>query len=108
MTLAPLVVGCPHCGSTDIVYSCKPECCFNHVCNQCYTTFGLETTNVGVTREGLSVPADPDPSAPAAPCARCGESKVFAMVEQGIPSGQLLCASCNAVLTLVVTNVTEG
>ncbi len=109
MKLAPLSVACPQCGSPDVVYSCKPECCFNHVCGKCYTTFELATTKVGeLAREIGPLPPDPDPSGPTAPCARCGECKVFAIDENGEDSGRLLCVDCRALLTLEVVEVKPG
>ncbi len=107
MDLAPLDVACPECGSHDVLYSCKPDCCFNHVCNQCYTTFELETERVGEIQEDFAVPPDPDPSAPTAPCARCGEYKIFALSD-GPHSWQYLCVSCQALLRLSITNVVKG
>src|SRR5579872_2274415 len=71
MTLTPISAACPQCGSSDVFYSCKPECCYNHVCNKCYTTFELETTRVGEVTENFDVPPVPDSSSPTAPCARC-------------------------------------
>lgn len=108
MELTPLAVTCPQCGSTDVVYSCKPECCFNHVCNHCYTTFELETTRVGEVREGFSMPPDPDPSGPTAPCARCGEPKVFAISDSQASLPQYVCISCKALLTLELTEIAPG
>ncbi len=109
MTLASLHVACPKCGSSDVVYSCKPECCFNHVCGQCYTTFELGTSRIGEAAGDLGpIPPDPDPSAPTAPCARCGEYKLFAVVENGSPSGRLVCTDCKALLTLEISEVAPG
>ena len=110
MTLAPLAVACPKCGSTsDVVYSCKPECCFNHVCAKCYTTFEPVTHRVGqLTGELGPLPPDPDPTAPTAACARCGESKLFAVMGNDAGSGQLVCVSCKALLTLELSAVSPG
>jgi len=108
MTLTPLAICCPQCGSNDVIYSCKPECCFNHVCNRCYTTFELETTRVGELQAPFTIPPDPDPSAPTAPCARCGEYKIFAISDSPTPAPQYLCIACKALLTLEVTNVAKG
>jgi hypothetical protein len=107
MQLSPLDVACPECSSPDVIYSCKPECCFNHVCNQCYTTFELETERVGELQENFAEPPDPDPVGPTAPCARCGEYKIFALSD-GPHSGQYLCVSCKALLRLSITNVVKG
>jgi len=108
MTLTPLAVSCPQCGSNDVFYSCKPECCFNHVCNRCYTTFELETTHVGELQSPFTIPPDPDPSAPTAPCARCGECKIFSVSHGPTSPPQYLCISCKALLTLGITNVAKG
>jgi len=106
MRLAPISISCPHCGSRDVLYSCQPSCCFNHVCNNCYTTFELETTKVGESQEAFNLPPDPEPSNPAAPCARCGEAKVFEIVDSAGP--RFLCASCQALLNLSFTQVSPG
>ena len=110
MTLTPLVAACPKCGSTaDIVYSCKPECCFNHVCARCYTTFELATTKAGeFSGEIGPIPPDPDPSGPTAPCERCGECRIFAISDGLRSPQQYLCVSCNALLTLDYAAVVEG
>jgi hypothetical protein len=109
MTLAPIAIFCPQCGSNEVVYSCNPACCFNHVCNNCYTTFETVTTRVGeLTTDMSPIPPDPDPAGPTAACARCGECKLFAIVDSGTPSGQLLCVSCKALLTLELTEVAPG
>ncbi len=109
MSLAPLIVPCPHCGSTrDVVYSCKPECCFNHVCASCYTTFELVTRRVGEFAGELDpIPPDPDPSAPTAACARCGECRIFAMSDGPAPQ-QYVCVSCKALLALDCAEIAPG
>jgi hypothetical protein len=104
MTLTLIFVACPQCGSADVIYSCKPECCFNHVCNNCYTTFELETTKVGEVKEDFKIPPDPDPSGPTTPCARCGEPRVFA-IGDAAPPPQYVCAACKALLTLGYTAI---
>ena len=106
MTLTPISVACPQCASADVLYSCKPECCYNHVCNHCYTTFELETTKVGEIQEDFEMPPDSDPSGPTAPCARCGEAKVFAIVDT--PEPAYFCISCKALLTLSLTEIAPG
>lgn len=105
MTLAPLSMPCPQCGSNDVVYSCQPDCCFNHVCCKCYTTFEPTTIQVGELKEEINpIPPEPDPDAPTAPCARCGEWKLF-VISDGAHRGQLLCVSCEALLSLAFAHV---
>ncbi len=102
MTLTPISVACPQCGSAEVYYSCNPSCCYNHVCNKCYTTFELETKWVGDVTENFAIPPDPESGSPTAPCARCHEPKVFAV--EGQPS-QFVCAGCKALLTLDYTEI---
>ena len=106
MRLSPISISCPQCGSKDVVYSCQPACCFNHVCNTCYTTFELETTKVGELQEVFAMPTDPDPLSPTAPCARCGEARVFAIDDS--PDPQYFCVSCRALLSLSFTEIAPG
>ncbi|MFB3920689.1 MAG: hypothetical protein ACE145_03155 [Terriglobia bacterium] len=108
MTLKPLTVACPQCGSNDVFYSCKPECCFNHVCNNCYTTFELATTRIGELQDAFPMLPDPDPSAPTAPCARCGEYRIFGIRDGSAAPPRYLCVACKALLTLQITNVAKG
>src|SRR5262249_27977879 len=57
-----LELACPTCGSGEVFYSCTPNCCFNHVCADCGTTFEPMTTAAGGTVSGV-VPPDPLPEA---------------------------------------------
>jgi len=108
MTLTPITVACPACGSSDIFYSCKPECCFNHVCNHCYTTFELETERVGECDVPFDAPPEPDSTHPTAPCARCHECRVFAISRDASNSSTCLCVSCKALLRITITNIQKG
>lgn len=101
VNLQPLSFACPQCGSTDVVYSCQPSCCFNHVCSYCYTTFEPTTQWVGELKGeiGPLPPTDCDPNSPTASCARCGEIRLFT-VSSGSYTGQILCVSCKALLTI--------
>jgi hypothetical protein len=107
MTLAPISVACPQCGSADVFYSCNPACCYNHVCNKCYTTFELDTTRVGEVTDNFEIPPEPDSTSPTAPCARCHEPRVFA-IDNADPAPQFVCAACKALLTLEYTEVAPG
>jgi transposase-like protein len=102
MTLKPISVACPQCSSTEVYYSCNPSCCYNHVCNKCYTTFELETARAGEVTEDFAVPPDPESGAPTAPCARCQEPRVFAIEAQ---ESRYVCAACKALLTLEFTEI---
>jgi formylmethanofuran dehydrogenase subunit E len=61
---------------------------------------------VGEFEEVFAMPPDPDPSNPTAPCARCGEARVFAIVDS--PAPQYLCVSCKALLLLNLTEISPG
>jgi hypothetical protein len=41
------IVRCPKCGGAEIIYSCEPKCCFNHVCADCRSTFEINTVKTG-------------------------------------------------------------
>ncbi|HEV2177868.1 MAG TPA: hypothetical protein VGW33_11820 [Terriglobia bacterium] len=108
MELKPLAFVCPQCGSPDVIYSCKPDCCFNHVCGKCYTTFEPVTTRVGeLAADPGPLPADPDPSGPTAACARCGESTLF-VIASGSEAGRIFCVACKALLTLELSEIVAG
>lgn len=110
MVLTPINVACPQCGSTsDVTYSCKPECCFNHVCARCYTTFELVTRRIGeITGDLGPIPPDPDASNPTAGCARCGECRIFAIHDGPTPPVRYLCVSCKALLALDYSEIAPG
>ena len=99
-TLAPLSFACPKCGSPDVIYSCSPACCFNHVCSRCYATFEPETARVGEFRGEIGSLPEIDTTGPTAPCARCGEYKLFKVIDAPESADQLVCAACRALLTL--------
>lgn len=106
LVLTPLSFDCPKCGSTDVFYSCSPSCCFNHVCSRCYATFEPETTRVGEFAGELGPVPEVDTTGPTAPCARCGEHRLFTAAGESIPPGQVMCVSCRALLTLELVEVT--
>ena len=108
--LTPIIVACPRCGSTrDVVYSCNPQCCFNHVCGRCYTRFELVTTKIAeFTGDLEAIPPDPDPSSPTAPCGRCGECRIFALEEGPTAAQQCLCVSCKALLAIDYSQIEPG
>jgi len=98
-----LALACPTCGSADVFYSCTPNCCFNHVCSQCGTTFEPATVAAG-GKLGSVVPPDPLPDAtdPTTACVLCDSTAVYACED-----GSLVCANCGALLNLEITEVHE-
>jgi hypothetical protein len=102
------VVRCPACGAADIVYTCEPKCCFNHLCAECRTTFQLLTRK----REGerLAVRADvelPESSDPTAACAACESLRVYAISAGEDDSVTVACADCGAALDLAYDDVSQ-
>jgi|GEM_PF-734108 len=104
MRFIPLTVTCPACGSGDVVYSCTPDCCFNHVCNACLKSFELSTKDTGESLEPAPLAADEgDSCAPTVSCARCGSLRVL-MIEGGASGPGLACSSCHTLLELEIVN----
>jgi DNA-directed RNA polymerase subunit RPC12/RpoP len=99
-----LVLACPVCGSGGVFYSCTPNCCFNHVCADCGTTFEPATKVKGGTASGI-VPPDPLPDAtdPTTGCARCDSTEVY-MAD----GDALVCAKCGSWLELEITEIAPG
>jgi hypothetical protein len=101
MTLLPLSVSCPNCGSKEVSYTCEPKCCFNHLCGNCYSTFELATVSLGTKMKDLEVPrGDRDCLAPTTACAVCESLDVFLVDEGQRPTDKLYCATCHTVLKL--------
>lgn len=92
---------CPRCGSEEIVYSCEPKCCYNHVCAECTASFHPATRRLEGEMPGVLPPKPlPDCTEPAVACARCESPAVYAM-----PEGGLVCTECGALLALEYTQV---
>ena len=104
MTTRKLTIACPTCGSGDVFYSCTPNCCFNHVCSECGTTFEPATRALGRSVSAV-VPPDPLPEAadPTAACAKCDSTAVYLG-----DSGVLVCGKCGALLELELTEICPG
>ena len=101
MTPQPLVVQCPSCGSSDVTYTCEPECCFNHLCAACYTTFELFTEALGQVLTGTEQPPkERDSMAPTVACVRCDSLEVYMIEPAGGSPGTLVCAQCYSLLRL--------
>jgi DNA-directed RNA polymerase subunit RPC12/RpoP len=99
-----LALACPTCGSADVFYSCTPNCCYNHVCANCGTTFEPLTKAKGGTLAGV-VPPDPLPEAadPTAACARCDSIAVYQTDD-----GSIVCGKCGSLLLLELTEIAPG
>lgn len=84
-----------------MAYTCTPNCCFNHVCAACGTTFEPVTRATGRTVSGI-VPPDPLPEAsdPTVACARCDSTEVYLT-----PEDAAVCARCGAVLEVELTEI---
>ncbi len=104
MKTRKLAIACPQCGSNDVFYSCTPNCCFNHVCSDCGTTFEPATTSKGRVVTGV-IPPDPLPEStdPTAECAKCNSIEVYMMDDGG-----LVCRKCGTVLELELTEIAPG
>jgi hypothetical protein len=101
MRFGPVAARCPTCGSADVIYSCAPHCCFNHVCADCRSSWQLRSVTLGRRLpEGLVPSADYDTSDPTAACAACGS---LAFQIEG--TAELACPACRAVLRLEYTDV---
>lgn len=102
------VVTCPHCHGHDIVYSCEPKCCFNHVCADCRSTFELNTEKTGRFDPASAPQAQEPPSGdPTTGCPACDSIRVGVL--SVTPEETLLvCGNCNAVLRLKVEEFVAG
>ena len=101
------IVRCPQCGSSDIVYSCEPKCCFNHVCAECRSTFELNTRKTGDTDPIWVDTKEPDSSDATTACAACGSLRVAVLRTSGQET-ILVCGECQALSKLVVEEFVPG
>jgi hypothetical protein len=100
MKITPLRLACPKCGSSNVAYSCEPDCCFNHVCEDCLDSFQLATRELGRVITGLdSKGGNKDSCAPTAKCAKCHSLDVRSL-DSDDGTAAAVCASCGAVLEL--------
>jgi transposase-like protein len=106
MKLLPLKIACPVCNSETITYTCEPKCCFNHICDSCYTTFQLLTETIGGDIGGMDIQIEEkDPLAPTTACAKCDSLNVYILKDKTHEDDRLVCASCNALLKLVIDSI---
>ena len=108
MGLASLkdVVRCPQCGSADIVYSCEPKCCFNHVCAECRSTFELNTQKTGQSDPIWFENGEPESGDATTGCASCGSLRVAVMKTE--PDIVVVCGECQALSKVVVEEFVSG
>lgn len=101
MRTRKLTIPCPTCGSREVFYTCTPNCCFNHVCGDCGTTFEPATKATGGKLSGI-LPPDPLPeaAAPTVSCAKCDSTAVYQADDD-----TLVCVACGSVLLLELTEV---
>ena len=85
-------------------YTCTPNCCYNHACASCGTTFEPVTKTTGGTLSAV-VPPDPLPDStdPTAECAKCQSTAVYAMAD-----GKAVCGKCGAILEIELTEIAPG
>jgi hypothetical protein len=101
------VVRCPQCHSAEIVYSCEPKCCFNHVCAECRSTFELNTIKTGETDPIWVGHQEPASGEPTTTCAACGSLKLGVLRQDG-DAIFLVCGDCQAVSKLVIEEFVPG
>ncbi len=110
MALRPVkdVIRCPKCGSAEIVYSCEPKCCFNHVCADCRSTFEINTGKTGRFESAVSVDIpEPESSDPTTACAAC-ESLRVAVLSSSENETLLVCGKCRAVSRMLIEEFVAG
>jgi hypothetical protein len=97
----PLLVQCPSCGSSEITYTCEPQCCFNHICARCYTTFELYTEPLEQKLDSVETPPrERDSLAPTVACGRCQSLEVYVLTPDGSAPAMLVCIDCHTLLQL--------
>ena len=102
------VVRCPNCSGRDIIYSCEPKCCFNHVCADCRSTFEINTERTGRAVEaGLEPVPEPASSDPTTACATC-ESLRVAVFSSDATETLLRCGACGALSRMKIEEFVAG
>lgn len=101
------VIACPHCGGREIIYSCEPKCCFNHVCADCRSTFEINTKKTAETDPAAAAEAaEPESGDPTTACAACESLKV-AVMKRG-DDVLVACGKCAAVSKVVIEEFVAG
>ena len=102
------LIRCPKCKGAEIIYSCEPKCCFNHVCADCRSTFEINTQKTGRFDHETPIHADePASGDPTTGCAACDSLKV-AVLSVSDNETLLLCGNCGAVLRLAIEEFVPG
>ena len=102
------LIRCPKCGGREIVYSCEPKCCFNHVCADCRSTFEINTHKTGSFDHATPIVAEePLSGDPTTGCAACDSLKL-AVLSSCENETLLLCGNCRAVLRLAIEQFVPG
>ena len=102
------LIRCPQCGGSEIVYSCEPKCCYNHVCADCRSTFELNTKKTGrFDRESAVEAKEPLSGEPTTGCANCDSLKI-AVLKAGAGETLLLCGNCRSVVRLDIEEFVPG
>jgi hypothetical protein len=102
------LIRCPKCGGAEIVYSCEPKCCFNHVCADCRSTFEINTHKTGeFDRESKLEFSEAESGDPTTGCANC-ESLNLAVLRSSPDETVLVCGKCRAVLKLAIEEFVPG
>lgn len=102
------LIRCPKCGGREIVYSCEPKCCFNHVCADCRSTFEINTHKTGEFDRGSRLEfAEPGSGDPTTGCANC-ESLNLAVLRNDAEGTLLVCGKCRAVVKLAIEEFVPG
>jgi hypothetical protein len=102
------IIRCPKCGGKDIVYSCEPKCCFNHVCADCRSTFEINTQKTGRFENAAQIEAsEPKSGDPTTGCANC-ESLRMAVLTSSADETLLVCGNCHAVSKMVIEEFVTG
>jgi formylmethanofuran dehydrogenase subunit E len=68
----------------------------------------LETARIGEVEEEFGHAPESDPTRPTAPCARCGEWRVFVIRDAENSPSRFVCIDCRALLTLALTDIAPG
>ncbi len=102
------IIRCPKCHGSEIVYSCEPKCCFNHVCADCRSTFEINTVKSGQAMGEVTTKIEePQSGEPTTCCASC-ESLRVAVLKSEDNQTLLFCGDCGAISKMVIEEFVPG